>query len=75
MKNLKSLVLFFCLFLLGNISFSQTAIDKKYSIADLKKDVAILKSNLEQIHPGLYTYTPKEDFDIFFKQKTAYEIA
>jgi len=68
MKNLKSLALFFCLFLLVNFSFGQRAIDKKYSVAELKEDVALLQNNLEQIHAGLYTYTSKEAFNTFFQE-------
>jgi len=38
----------------------------KISKSLLVKDLDILKSNLEQIHPGLYTYTPKAGIDEWF---------
>jgi len=68
MKNLKSSLLFFFLFTMANFSNGQTAIDKKYSVAELKEDIALLQNNLEQIHPGLYTYTSKKEFDTFFQE-------
>ena len=39
---------------------------KKVQPEALKADLIILKNNLEAIHPGLYTYTPKSEFDAFF---------
>ncbi len=68
MKNLKLSVLLFCLSLFVHWSFGQAAIDKKYPVAALKKDIVILKSNLEAIHAGLYTYTSKAEYDAFFQQ-------
>ncbi len=67
MKNIKSLILPCFFILLNYCSFGQAAIDTKYSIAELKQDVTILKSNLEAIHAGLYTYTTKAEFDAFFQ--------
>lgn len=34
----------------------------------LENDLDILKSNLEQIHPGLYTYTSKNRMDEWFRE-------
>ncbi|MEM6321012.1 MAG: S41 family peptidase [Bacteroidota bacterium] len=68
MKNVKSLVLLFFSYLFTQITFAQSAIDRKYPVAELRKDVALLKRNLEQIHAGLYTYTSKSEFDTFFHE-------
>ena len=40
---------------------------KKYSPAQLQKDYNIFETMLEQSHPGLYWYTPKDSMDYFFK--------
>lgn len=68
MKNIKSFALLCCLFFLPDFTFGQSAVDQKYPVADLKKDLAILKDNLEQIHAGLYTYTSKAEYDAFFQE-------
>ena len=68
MKEIKSLILPCFFILLNYCSFGQAAIDKKYSVAELKQDLTILKSNLEAIHAGLYTYTTKAEYDVFFQE-------
>lgn len=40
--------------------------DLKYTVAQLKEDFLFLRKTLEQKHPRLYEYTPKEKFDLFF---------
>lgn len=34
----------------------------------LKQDLHLLKFNLEAVHPGLYTYTSKSEFEAFFAE-------
>lgn len=60
--------LWFPLILIGQTNFD---FGPKISPDLLKKDVAILKENLELVHTGLYAYTPKSTFDQFFKNLEA----
>lgn len=39
---------------------------KKFSPAQLRKDYVVLQEALEQLHPSLYWYTPKDSMDFFF---------
>jgi len=39
---------------------------KTYATAELREDFKLLRSALEEGHPGLYTYTPKPEFDALF---------
>ncbi|QKX06802.1 hypothetical protein HN014_18400 [Aquimarina sp. TRL1] len=48
--------------MISNILLSQEKIDKEL----LKKDLDVLKANLEAYHTGLYTYTSKEEFDQWY---------
>lgn len=41
--------------------------DKKYSPPQLEKDYTIFQNVLEESHPGLYWYTPKDSMDHYFK--------
>lgn len=41
---------------------------QKIPVEGLKADLQLLRHNLEQVHAGLYTYTPKEKFDQLFEQ-------
>jgi hypothetical protein len=40
---------------------------KKYSPAELQKDYAVFRGALEETHPGIYWYTPKEVMDEHFE--------
>ena len=40
--------------------------DKTYPAEQLKKDFAILRTALEEGHPGLYFYSSREDMDLLF---------
>ncbi len=42
--------------------------DKKYSLADVKKDYSVFQNALEEYHPGLYWYSSKDSMDYFFRQ-------
>lgn len=39
---------------------------KKYSPKELQEDYAIFRATLEESHPSLYWYTPKDSMDYFF---------
>src|SRR5688572_11960906 len=40
---------------------------KKYSPEALQEDYAIFRASLEESHPSLYWYTPKDSMDYFFE--------
>ena len=42
-------------------------LDQVFAPEKLKEDFQILQGALEQLHPGLYLYTPKNKFDQLFK--------
>lgn len=42
--------------------------DRKYSPAELKADYTLFRNILEESHPSLYWYTPKDSMDYFFDQ-------
>lgn len=43
-------------------------INKKYSVKELKADLATYKIQLEKVHTGLYVYHTKAEFDAYFQQ-------
>lgn len=42
--------------------------NKKYSKEDLHEDYSLLRNILEEKHPSLYWYTPKDSMDYFFDE-------
>ena len=44
---------------------------QRYSVAQLQSDFAYLRRALEQVHPGLYWYTPKDSLDRAFARTAA----
>lgn len=44
---------------------------KKYGRQELEKDYTIFRGILEEEHPGLYWYTPKDSMDHYFEQGRA----
>ncbi len=38
---------------------------KKFSPAQLREDYTVFKGSLEESHPGLYWYTPKDSMDYY----------
>jgi Peptidase family S41 len=40
---------------------------KKYSAQELQQDYSLLRNILEEKHPSLYWYTPKDSMDIYFE--------
>ena len=55
-----------CLCTSCSVSKSSFTPSKKYSPAELQKDYAIFRGALEETHPGIYWYTPKEVMDEYF---------
>jgi len=53
-------------------AYSQKRIyDKPIPVEKLKQDLQVLRKNLYEVHPGLFTYHKKEKFDIFFNKLNA----
>jgi hypothetical protein len=44
---------------------------QRYSVAQLQSDFAYLRRALEEVHPGLYWYTPKDSLDRAFARTAA----
>lgn len=65
MKITQSFYLLFCWGLfLSNLKAQYTS---SLPSEQLQKDLNILRSELERVHPGLYTYTPKSELDALFE--------
>jgi len=56
------------IFLCSSCSISKSSFSptKKYSPEQLNKDYSIFRGALEESHPGIYWYTPKNEMDTFF---------
>src|SRR4026207_789449 len=56
------------IFLCSSCSVSKSSFSpyKKYSPEQLNKDYSIFRGALEESHPGIYWYTPKNEMDTFF---------
>jgi len=48
-------------------SQKQNTLDTLYSVKDLKSDFSILRSTLEEVHPGLYIHQTEQSLDSIFK--------
>ena len=65
------LLIVYCLLssiLFGSCSVSKSSYtpSKKYSPEQLNKDYTIFRGALEESHPGIYWYTPKDEMDSYF---------
>src|SRR5436190_4226655 len=49
-----------------SVSKSSFSPSKKYSPEQLNKDYSIFRGALEESHPGMYWYTPKNEMDNYF---------
>src|SRR4030095_14798984 len=49
-----------------SVSKSSFTPSKKYSPEQLNKDYTIFRGALEESHPGIYWYTPKDEMDSYF---------
>ncbi|RYZ26189.1 MAG: peptidase S41, partial [Chitinophagaceae bacterium] len=59
---------FVLLMMLASCSVSKPfSPSKKYSPEALAKDYDIFRSSLEESHPSLYWYTPKDSMDFYFE--------
>ncbi len=56
------------IFFSTSCSSSRFVADKKYSPEQLKKDFAIFRGALEESHPSLYWFTPKDSMDAEFRE-------
>jgi hypothetical protein len=66
MKNV--LFLFFLLSLISSCAVSKSYnSSKKYSRGQLTEDYTIFRNSLEESHPSLYWYTPKDSMDFYFE--------
>jgi len=65
-KLLASLSGCLMLFLLFSCSVSKNVVNRKYPPAQLKKDFQIFRGALEESHPSLYWFTPKDSMDLIF---------
>ncbi len=61
--KLKSIIPFLALTL---IALQTIIAQEKISKAGIEEDITILKKNLEELHPDLYLYSPKEEIDNWF---------
>jgi hypothetical protein len=48
-------------------SHSSVSVSKKYSREQLLRDYDIFQAALEETHPGIYWYTPKDSMDAYFQ--------
>jgi hypothetical protein len=69
--GISTLPVVYCLLLaliLGSCGVSRSSFSpsKKYSPEQLDKDYAIFRGALEESHPGIYWYTPKNEMDNYF---------
>src|SRR5687767_7558424 len=68
MKN-PSRILFFLLFLASSCAVSRNfSPATKYAPEALQQDYAVFRHILENEHPGIYWYTPKDSMDLYFQQ-------
>ncbi|MCC7402626.1 MAG: peptidase S41 [Chitinophagaceae bacterium] len=67
---MRILIFCFLIVLLYSCTAGRLAFDpaKKYSPEELQKDYTIFQNILEESHPGMYWYTPKDSMDYFFRE-------
>ena len=46
------------------------SLDQKFTPAQLQEDLRVLRNAMEQVHPALYLYSPKAEFDALFDKTT-----
>lgn len=72
MKNTIKYILCLAGLTISSILFAQQKapydLDKKYSVTELKADLATYKTQLEKVHTGLYVYHTKAEFDAYFQE-------
>ncbi len=70
-EGMKNSGFIFILFVLFSSCVVRNSSTKKYAPQQLQTDYDFFKNILEQTHPGLYWYTPKDSMDLFFKRGKA----
>jgi hypothetical protein len=66
MKN--TLVLILLVLLMSSCAVSKKYTpSRKFSVEQLKEDYSIFREILEESHPSLYWYTPKDSMDLYFQ--------
>lgn len=69
MERMRKCVWIFCVVVLMSCASTKNySPSTKYAAITLQKDYALLKNALEDKHPSLYWYTPKDSMDMFFQQ-------
>ncbi len=63
---MKTILYLFCLLLFSSCVATKYNPAKKYSPAALQSDYKLFREILEDAHPSLYWYTPKDSMDFFF---------
>ena len=67
-RSFNALVFILSLFLCSCIGAKNYSPLKKYNRVALQQDYILLKNILEQKHPSLYWYTPKDSMDLYFSK-------
>jgi hypothetical protein len=66
MKNI--IAIFLLVFLMSSCSVSRKYNpSRKFSVEQLKDDYTVFREILEESHPSLYWYTPKDSMDLYFQ--------
>lgn len=69
---MKNLIFLFLPLLLGScVASKNNGSVKKFSPDDLRSDYGLFRNILEDVHPGLYWFTPKDSMDYFFEKGKA----
>jgi predicted alpha/beta-fold hydrolase len=69
MKTLKNIPVFLFLQLLYSCAATNNFDpQKKYSVPELQQDYTLLRNILEEKHPSLYWYTPRDSMDMYFNK-------
>lgn len=68
MKNFLKVILFSAGLVSCGVNKSSFSPGKKYSLQQVEKDYSIYQQVLENHHPGLYWYTPKDSMDYYFSK-------
>src|SRR5690348_4952382 len=64
MKNVA--LLFVSILLFCSCAVSKYNASKKFPLSQLQEDYSVFRASLEEAHPSLYWYTPKDSMDFFF---------
>lgn len=67
MKNLFVALCFLCVLASCTVSKNNYNPNKKYSPEQLQKDYEVFRNMLEESHPSLYWYTPRDSVDYYFE--------